>query len=94
MDDTGGEWQLRFDKGKQQRYFADRRDLLECVLRVGGQSPDPLFEVWREGEPVRLADGRSAGKRFELVEVFDLTDSATREHVASEFQTLSGNHSP
>jgi hypothetical protein len=28
--------------------------------------------VFAEGEPVRLADGSSGGRRFELVEVVDL----------------------
>ena len=56
-----GELQLRFDEGHQQRYFVDRRALLECVVRVASQSPHPRFEIWGEGEPMRLADGRSAG---------------------------------
>ena len=80
-----GELQLRFDEGHQQRYFADRRSLLECVVRVASQTPHPHFEIWGEGEPVRMADGRSAGRRFELQEVLDLSDESVRERVAEEF---------
>jgi hypothetical protein len=83
-----GELQLRFDEGHQQRYFADRRSLLECVLRVAPQSPHPRFEVWGEGEPMRLADGRSAGRRFELKEVLDLSDEIVRERVVMELSAL------
>jgi hypothetical protein len=79
-----GELQLRFDEGHQQRYFADRRSLLECILRVASQSPHPRFEIWGEGEPLRLADGRSAGRRFELKEVLDLSDESVRERVVEE----------
>ena len=52
------ELQLRFDEGRQQRYFSDRRGLLECVLRVGAQSPHPRFEVFdlsEQGQRERLA---------------------------------------
>jgi hypothetical protein len=87
------ELQLRFDEGHQQRYFSSRRDLLECVLRVGAQSPHPRFEVWGQGKPVLLADGREAGKRFELIEVLDLTQEGTRERVEDElagYQTSGG----
>ncbi len=82
------ELQLRFDEGRQQRYFSDRRDLIECVLRVGAQSPHPRFEVWGEGEPVLLADGREAGKRFELFEVLDLSEEGQRERLAEELHAL------
>ncbi|MGH2774949.1 MAG: hypothetical protein ACRDJT_05900 [Actinomycetota bacterium] len=82
------ELQLRFDEGRQQRYFSDRRDLLECVLRVGAQSPHPRFEVWGQGEPVLLADGREAGKRFELFEVLDLSEDGMRDRVADELRSL------
>ena len=84
------ELQLRFDGGRQQRYFSDRRDLLECVLRVGAQSPDPLFEVWTEGKPVLLANGRQAGKRFELLEVLDLSEEGLRERLSNELHELKG----
>jgi hypothetical protein len=85
---TRGEWQLRFDWGRQQRYFSDRRALLECVERVSRQSPDPRFEVWSEGKPVLLADGREAGRRFELVEVLDLREPGVRERLKSELAAL------
>jgi len=88
------ELQLRFDEGRQQRYFSDRRDLLECVLRVGAQSPHPRFEVWGEGEPVLLADGREAGKRFELFEVLDLTEDGLRERLADELRALDVGDEP
>jgi hypothetical protein len=84
----GDSLQLRFDAGHQQRYFADRRSLLECVLWVSRQSPHPRFEVWREGAPVRLADGRPAGKRYELAEVLDLSEPGQRERIAAELQAL------
>ena len=84
------ELQLRFDEGRQQRYFSDRRDLLECVLRVGAQSPHPRFEVWAEGKPVLLADGREAGKRFELLEVLDLSEDGVRDRVADDLRALDG----
>jgi hypothetical protein len=84
------ELQLRFDGGRQQRYFSERRDLLECVLRVSGQSPDPRFEVWTEGKPVLLADGREAGKRFVLFEVLDLSEQGLRERLATELHSLQG----
>lgn len=88
------ELQLRFDGGRQQRYLSDRRDLLECVLRVGAQSPDPRFEVWTEGKPVLLADGREAGKRFELLEVLDLSEEGLREQLATELHALQGGDEP
>jgi hypothetical protein len=82
------ELQLRFDGGHQQRYFSDRRAMLACVIRVSTQSPDPRFEVWGHGEPVLLADGREAGKRFELKEVLDLSDEGVRARVAAELAAL------
>jgi hypothetical protein len=86
--DSRRDWQLRFDEGRQQRYFAQRRDLLECILRVGTQSPYPRFEIWGEGNPVLLADGRAAGRRFELVEIVDLSEEGERERVAGELEDL------
>jgi hypothetical protein len=82
------ELQLRFDGGHQQRYFSTRRDLLDCVLRVSTQSPDPRFEVWGEGNPVTLVDGRTAGRRFELLEVMDLSKEGQRERLIEELRTL------
>jgi hypothetical protein len=85
---TTGTLQLRFDGGHQQRYFTERRGLLECILRVSAQSPDPRFEVWREGKPVLLADGREAGKRYELEEVLDLSDEGVRDRLVAEFEAM------
>jgi hypothetical protein len=84
------ELQLRFDEGHQQRYFTDRRSLLECVLRVASQSPHPRFEIWGEGPPVRLADGRAAGRRYELKEVLDLRAEGVRERILEELSAASG----
>jgi hypothetical protein len=89
-----GELQLRFDEGHQQRYFADRRSLLECVVRVASQSPHPRFEIWGEGKPMRLADGRSAGRRFELQEVLDLSDEGVRERVVGELEAFERDGEP
>lgn len=95
-DEPGGEeFQLRFDGGHQQRYFSDRRSLLECVLRVSTQSPDPRFEVWGQGEPVLLAGGREAGRRFEMKEVLDLSKAGVRDRVMAELAGLgSGGRAP
>lgn len=82
------ELQLRFDGGNQQRYFPDRRALLECVLRVSNQSPDLRFEVWGEGERLRLADGRDGGRRFVLQEVLDLEERGVRERIERELEAL------
>jgi hypothetical protein len=85
---ASGRFQLRFDGGHQQRYFADRREVLECILRVSTQSPDPRFEVWTQGAPVRLADGSEAGTRFVLAEVLDLSNDGERERVIEELEAL------
>jgi len=67
------EWQVRFDSGHQQRYLPDRQAVLRYVLTVGPQAASPRFEILAEGEPVRMKDGSSVGRRFTLVEVIDLT---------------------
>jgi hypothetical protein len=82
------ELQLRFDEGHQQRYFSDRRELLKCIVRVAAQSPKPRFEVWGEGEPVRMSDGSFAGKRFELLETLDLSREEDKDRVLSELDAL------
>jgi hypothetical protein len=69
---SAGAWQVRFDGGHQQRYLPDRTAVLRYILAVGPRAASPRFEVFAEGEPVRLADGSSGGRRFELVEVVDL----------------------
>jgi hypothetical protein len=58
------------------------------VLWVSRQSPHPRFEIWREGAPVRLADGRVAGKRYQLAEVLDLSEQGQRERLEAEVQAL------
>lgn len=85
---SGEQFQLRFDGGHQQRYFSDRRDLLACVLRVSTQSPDPRFEVWGQGEPVQLANGRKLGRQFEIREVLDLSEDGVRERIEAELAGL------
>jgi hypothetical protein len=69
---NSGAWQVRFDGGHQQRYLPDRAAVLRYILAVGPRAASSRFEVFTEGEPVRLADGSSGGRRFELVEVVDL----------------------
>jgi hypothetical protein len=69
---NSGAWQVRFDGGHQQRYLPDRAAVLRYILAVGPQAASLRFEVFAEGESVRLADGSFGGRRFELVEVIDL----------------------
>jgi hypothetical protein len=85
-----GPWHLRFDGGRQQRYLADRREVLRYVLDIGRQSADPRFEVWAETEPPRTAGGAAAaaGRSFSLVEVLDLSLPEVREQVRAELDRL------
>jgi hypothetical protein len=71
-DSVSERWQVRFDGGHQQRYLTDRQAVLRYVLAVGPRAASPRFEVFAEGEPLRLADGSDGGRRFDLVEVIDL----------------------
>lgn len=80
------QWQLRFDGGHQQRYMPDRRSVLRYVLDVGPRSLDARFEVWREGAPLRLADGSDGGRHFELVEVLDLREPGVRDRIVAELE--------
>ncbi|HKT02067.1 MAG TPA: hypothetical protein VJT31_21275 [Rugosimonospora sp.] len=89
-----GEWQLRFDGGRQQRYLPDRCAVLRYVLAIGGQTREPVFEIWREDAPVRLADGRSGGRRFVREEVIDLRVDGTRDRVRAELAGLAGTGGP
>jgi hypothetical protein len=89
-----GQWQLRFDGGRQQRYLPDRRSVLRYVLAIGGQAQVPVFEIWGEDEPVRLADGRAAGRRFVRVEVIDLRVEGAGERVRAELARLAGTGGP
>jgi hypothetical protein len=68
-----GDWQVRFDGGHQQRYLPDRTAVLRYILAVGPRAASSRFEVFAEAAPVTLADGSFGGRRFELVEVVDLT---------------------
>jgi hypothetical protein len=91
LADLTDRWQLRFDSGRQQRYLPDRPAVLRYILAIAGQSrEDPVFEVWREGEPVRLADGRSGGRRFVRVEVVDLRIDGTAEGIRRELADAAG----
>jgi hypothetical protein len=79
-----GEWQLRFDGGRQQRYLPDRAAVLRYVLAVGPHAASPRFEVFAEADPVRLADGSDGGRRFTLVEVIDLSRPEEAERLRAE----------
>ena len=77
-------YQLRFDGGRQQRYLPDQASVLRAVLSIGPRAADPRFEVWVEAEPVRLADGSSGGRRFELYGVLDVSRPGEYERIRSE----------
>lgn len=79
-----GEYQVRFDGGHQQRYLADRPAVLRYVLAVGPRAASPRFEVFSEGEQVRLADGSPGGRQFTLVEVIDLTQPGEIDRLREE----------
>jgi hypothetical protein len=78
------EWQLSFDHGRQQRYLPDRASVLRYVLAVGPHAASPRFEVFAEGEPVRLADGSDGGRQFTLTEVIDLSRPGEAERLREE----------
>jgi hypothetical protein len=79
-----GEWQVRFDGGRQQRYLPDRAAVLRYVLAVGPRAASPRFEVFAEAGPVRLADGSDGGRRFTLVETIDLSRAGETERLREE----------
>ena len=79
-----GEWQVRFDGGRQQRYLADRAAVLRYILAVGPHAASPRFEVFAEAGPVRLADGSDGGRQFTLVEVIDLSRPGEAERLRAE----------
>jgi hypothetical protein len=83
-------WQICFDNGHQQRYLPDRQAVLRYVLAIGPRSASSRFEVFAETAPVRLADGRPAGRAYSLVEVIDLSVAGERERLAAELAALSG----
>ena len=80
----GGEWQVRFDDGHQQRYLPDRAAVLRYVLAIGPRAASPRFEVFADTGGVRLADGSQAGRRFSLVEVIDLSRPGEAERLREE----------
>jgi hypothetical protein len=84
-----GEWQLRFDGGRQQRYLPGREAVLRYVLAVGPRAADPRFEVFAEGAPVRLADGSDGGRQFSLVEVIDLSRPGEIDRLRAELDQAS-----
>jgi hypothetical protein len=83
-----GEWQVRFDGGHQQRYLADRAAVLRYVLAVAPRAASRRFEVFAETEPVRMADGSPAGRRFALAEVIDLDRPGEADRLRTELDEL------
>jgi hypothetical protein len=80
----GGEWQVRFDDGHQQRYLPDRAAVLRYVLAIGPHAASPRFDVFADAGGVRLADGSQAGRQFSLVEVIDLSLPGEAERLREE----------
>ena len=89
-----GQWQVRFDGGHQQRYLADRQAVLRYVLAVGPHAASQRFEVFREAEPVRLADGSAGGRRFVLAEVIDLGRAGEAERLREQLAELAEQAKP
>ena len=87
-------WQVRFDGGRQQRYLADREAVLRYVLAVGPHAASQRFEVFAEGEPVRLADGTPGGRRFTLAEVIDLGRPGEADRLRQELTLLARQGDP
>ena len=83
-----GQWQVRFDGGRQQRYLADRAAVLRYVLAVAPHAASSRFEVYAETEPVRLADGSPGGRQFALAEVIDLAGPGEAGRLRAELQAL------
>jgi hypothetical protein len=81
-------WQLCFDDGHQQRYLPDRQAILRYVLAIGPEAASKRFEVFRESEPVTLADGTPGGRRFLLAEVIDLSRPGETERLQAELFQL------
>ena len=79
-------FQLRFDGGRQQRYLPDQAAVLRAVLSIGPRAADPRFEVWVEGEPLRLADGSSGGRRFAFDRVLDVSRPGEYERIRAELE--------
>jgi hypothetical protein len=86
-----GRWQVRFDGGRQQRYLADRGEVLRYVLAIAPHAASSRFEVFAEAEPVRLADGSPGGRRFTLAEVIDLARPGEADRLRRELAALGGD---
>lgn len=82
------QWQIRFDNGHQQRYLPDRESVLRYVLAVGPGAASQRFEVFRESDPVRLADGTPGGRQFVLAEVIDLSQPGEASRLTSELAEI------
>ena len=84
-------WQLCFDDGHQQRYLPDRQAVLRYVLAIGPKAASQRFEVYREGEGARLADGQPGGRTFALAEVIDLSRPGEAERLQAELFQLAND---
>jgi hypothetical protein len=85
-----GPWQLCFDDGHQQRYLPDRQAVLRYVLAIGPKAASKRFEVYRESEAARLADGQPGGRTFSLAEVIDLGRPGETQRLQAELSQLAG----
>jgi hypothetical protein len=85
------EWQVHFDGGHQQRYLANRGEVLRYVLAIAPHAASSRFEVFAEAEPVRLADGSPGGRRFALAEVIDLARPGEADRLRRELAALEGD---
>jgi len=83
-----GPWQLCFDDGHQQRYLPDRQAVLRYVLAIGPKAASKRFEVYRESEGPRLADGQPGGRMFALAEVIDLSRPGETQRLQTELSHL------
>jgi hypothetical protein len=83
-----GPWQLCFDDGHQQRYLPDRQAVLRYVLAIGPKVTSNRFEVDRESETARLADGQPGGRTFSLAEVIDLDRPGETQRLQAELSQL------
>jgi len=86
-------FQIRFDRGHQQRYLPDRAAVLQYVLAIGPRSGSTRFEVFAETAPVRLADGSPGGRTYSLVEVIDLSVGGERDRLTAELAALASSGS-
>lgn len=82
------QYQLFFDGKKQCRYFHTRCELLRFVLSMSLRAQDNRFEVWEDAGEVRLADGRTLGRRFAKREELVMSDLSMYGRVAAELAAL------